>query len=50
MPLVQHPNFEHIVKDVSTAEAKLWTDAGWIRVKKDDEDAVRNKADLPPVA
>jgi hypothetical protein len=50
MPLVQHPNFEHIVKDVTAEAAKLWTDAGWIRVKKDDEDTVRAKAELPPVA
>ena len=50
MPIVQHPQFASKVKDVPTDEVKDWTDAGWIRVKKEEEDKVRAQSDLPPAS
>jgi hypothetical protein len=50
MPLVHHPDFPQKVKDVPTEDVKDWTDQGWVRVKKDEEDKVRAQSDLPPVA
>lgn len=45
MPLVQHPQFKHIVQEVPSAEVKDWTDQGWSRVKADDEGKVLADAD-----
>lgn len=48
MPVVQHPQFPKIIREVPTSEkAKEWTASGWVLVKKEDEDKVRAQADQP---
>lgn len=46
MPLIQHPQFPHIVQEVPAGEVKDWTDQGWSRVKVDDEQKAQAVAEL----
>lgn len=49
--LLQHPAFPKVVNEAPSAEAaKPWIDAGWKRVKKEDEAKIRAEADQPTVA
>lgn len=44
MAVVQHPSFPNQVQEVPDQSAKDWTDQGWVRVKKDDEQKVLETA------